>query len=151
MNNNGMKKILLSSVIAMAACLFACSCSAKDIIVKVQDLPQTVQSFLAAHFSNIGVAVAIKDGHEYEIRMDNGWEMEFDNKGQWEKIDCKRDEVPASVTSLIPESIVTYLSSNFEKAFITEITKDHSGYDIELSNGLDLEFSSNGRFKKIDD
>ena len=58
---NRMKRIILSSVMAMAACLFACSCSAKDTIVKVQDLPQTVQSFLAAHFSNTGVAVAIID------------------------------------------------------------------------------------------
>ena len=46
-----------------------CLYSAKDIIV------------IAAHFSNTGVAVAIKDGNEYEIRMENGWEIEFDNKG----------------------------------------------------------------------
>ena len=146
-----MKKVFLSTIIAMAACVFASSCSAKDTIVKVQDLPQTIQSFIASHFSNTSVALAIKDGNEYEIRMDNGWEVEFDNKGQWEKIDCKRDEVPASVIALIPETIASYLTSNFDKAYVTEISKDHSGYDIELSNGLDLEFSSNGRFKKIDD
>ena len=145
-----MKKVFLSSIIAIAACVFAYSCSAKDTIVKVKDLPQTIQSFLSAHFSNTGVAVAIKDGNEYEIRMENGWEIEFDNKGQWENIDCKRDKVPASVISLIPETIASYLRSNFDKAYVTEISKDHSGYDIELSNGLDLEFSSNGRFKKIE-
>lgn len=94
MNNNGMKKILLSSVIAMAACLFACSCSAKDIIVKVQDLPQIVQSFLAAHFSNTDVAVAIKDGHEYEIRMDNGWEMEFDIKDSGKRLTASAMKFP---------------------------------------------------------
>lgn len=146
-----MKKLIFSSVIAIAASVFACACSAKDTVVKIQDLPQAIQSFISEHFSNTGVALAIKDGNEYEVRMDNGWEIEFDNKGQWENIDCKRDEVPASVFSLIPESIAAYLSSNFEKAFVTEISKDHSGYDVELSNGLDLEFSSNGRFKKIDD
>ncbi len=137
--------------IVMAACLIACSCSAKNTIVKVQDLPQAVQSFLAAHFSNTDVAVAVKDGNEYEIRMDNGWEVEFDNKGQWEKIDCQRDAIPASVTSTLPEAIVSYLNSNFEKAFVTEIARDRSGYDVELSNGIDLEFTSKGRFKRIDD
>ena len=146
-----MKKVFLSSIIAIAAFVFAYSCSAKDTIVKVKDLPQTIQSFLAAHFSNTGVAVAIKDGNEFEIRMNNGWEIEFDNKGQWENIDCKRDKVPSSVISLIPETIASYLRSNFDKAYVTEISKGHSGYDIELSNGLNLEFSSNGRFKKIDD
>ena len=76
-----MKKVFLSSIFAIAACVFAYSCSAKDTVVKVKDLPQTIQSFLAAHFSNTGVAVAIKDGNEYEIRMENGWEIEFNNKG----------------------------------------------------------------------
>ena len=114
-------------------------------------MPQAAQAFLATHFSNTDVALAIKDGNEYEIRMENGWELEFDNKGQWEKIDCQRDAIPASVTSTLPETIVSYLSSNFENAFVTEISKDRSGYDIELSNGLDLEFTSKARFKRIDD
>ena len=145
------KHIFLSLAIVMVACLIACSCSAKNTIVKVQDLPQAAQAFLATHFSNTDVALVIKDGNEYEIRMENGWELEFDNKGQWEKIDCQRDAIPASVTSTLPEAIVSYLSSNFENAFVTEISKDRSGYDIELSNGLDLEFTSKGRFKRIDD
>ena len=145
------KHIFLSLAVVMAACLFACSCSAKNTIVKVQDLPQAVQAFLAAHFTGTDVAVAIKDGNEYEIRMENGWELEFDNKGQWEKIDCQRDAIPASVTSTLPEAIVSYLNSNFEKAFVTEIARDRSGYDVELSNGIDLEFTSKGRFKRIDD
>lgn len=145
------KHIFLSLAIVMAACLIAYSCCAKNTIVKIQDLPQAAQAFLAAHFTGTDVALAIKDGNEYEIRMDNGWELEFDNKGQWEKIDCQRDAIPASVASTLPEAIVSYLSSNFENAFVTEISKDRSGYDIELSNGLDLEFTSKGRFKRIDD
>ena len=146
-----MKKYILSSIIALATLIASYSCSAEDLLVNVRDLPQTIQSFLAGHFSNNNVVVAVKDGNEYEIRMDNGWELEFDNKGQWEKVDCKRDEVPASVTALIPETIVSYLNSNFEKTFITEISKDRSGYEVELSNGLDLRFSSKGNLMKIDD
>ena len=146
-----MKKLFISSIIAMAACLFSSSCTAEDLFVNAQVLPQTIQSFLASHFPNTKTALAIKDGNEYEIRMENGWEMEFDNEGQWEKIDCKLDEVPASVITLIPETIVSYIRSNFEKAYITEISRDRSGYDVELSNGFDLEFSSKGIFRKIDD
>ena len=146
-----MKKFFLSSIIAVAVCVISYSCSAENNIVNVQDLPQTIQSFLSSHFQNTSVSVAIKDGNDFEIRMDNGWEIEFDHKGQWENIDCKRDEVPASVIALIPETAVSYLNSNFEKAFITEISKDRSGYDVELSNGLDLRFSSKGNLKKVDD
>lgn len=146
-----MKKFFLSSIIAMTVCLISYSCTAEDLIVNVRDLPQTVQSFLNSHFSNTSVAAAIKDGNDYEIRMGNGWEMEFDRDGQWENIDCKRDAVPASVIALIPETIVSYISSNFAQAFITEISKDRSGYEVELSNGLDLRFSSKGSLKTIDD
>ena len=146
-----MNKFFLSSIIAMAVCIISCSCSAEDLFVSTRDLPQTIQSFLASHFPNASVATTIKDGNDYEIRMNNGWEMEFDHNGQWENIDCKRDEVPASVLALIPETIVSYINSNFATAFITEISRDRSGYDVELSNGLDMKFSSKGIFKAIDD
>lgn len=80
--------------ITMTVCVISCKCSAEDLLVSARDLPQTVQSFLASPFSNTSVAATIKEGNDYEIRMDNGWEMEFDHNGQWENIDCKRDEVP---------------------------------------------------------
>lgn len=146
-----MNKFFLSSIIAMAVCIISCSCNAEDLFVNSRDLPQTVQSFLASHFPDRTVASTIKDGNDYEVRMDNGWEMEFDHNGQWENIDCKRDEVPASVIALIPETIVSYINSNFETAIITEISRDRSGYEVELSNGIDLKFTSKGSFKAIDD
>lgn len=146
-----MKRFLLSSIIAMAVCVISCSCSAEDRYINVRDLPQTIQSFLSSHFPNTSVVMTTKDGNDFEIRMENGWEMEFDREGQWENIDCKRNAVPASVIALIPETIVSYLSSNFENAFITEISRDRSGYEVELSNGLDLRFSSKGSLRTIDD
>lgn len=145
-----MNKFFLSSIIAMAVCVISSSCNAEDLFVSARDLPQSVQSFLTSHFPNTSVASTIKDGNDYEIRMNNGWEMEFDHNGQWENIDCKRDQVPASVLALIPETIISYISSNYATAFITEISRDRSGYEVELSNGLDLKFSSKGVFMAVD-
>lgn len=146
-----MKKFFLSSILAMSVCLVSLSCNADDLFINVRELPQTVQSFIASHFPNTSVLSTIKDGNDYEIRMDNGWEMEFDHNGQWETVDCKRDEIPASVIALIPETIVSYIRNNYPTVFITEISRDRSGYDVELSNGLDLKFSSKGNFIRIDD
>ena len=142
---------ILSILSAVIVCMASISCSAKNVVIKVQDLPQQAQSFLDTHFKTSEISLVVKDGNEYDIRFENGWEVEFNHKGQWEKIDCKRDSVPSSVISILPEAIPSYLRSNYENAFITEIGLDHSGYDVELSNGLDIEFSSNGRFKIIDD
>lgn len=146
-----MNKFFLSSIIAMAVCVVSSSCNAEDMFVSTRELPQTAQTFLASHFPNTSVASTIKDGHDYEIRMNNGWEVEFNHNGEWENIDCKRDEVPASVLALIPETIVAYINSNYATAYITEISRDRAGYEVELSNGLDLKFSSKGTFKAIDD
>ncbi len=146
-----MKNLLVSITAAVIACIMSCSCNAKDIIIKVQDLPQAAQSFVSTHFKTLEVSFAIKDGNEYEVHFTNGWELEFNRKGEWKKIDCKHEAVPTSVIALIPESIPAYIKSNFANAFVTEISKDRWEYDIELSNGLDLEFSLNGNLKKVDD
>lgn len=148
-----MKKSITIIAIIMAVMVCAASyyCSARNVIVTLQELPQQAQSFLAAHFDTSDISSIVKDGNEYEVRFENGTEVEFNHKGQWENIDCKREPVPASIIALLPEQIPSYLKTNFKKAFITKLGKEHFGYDLELSNGLDLEFSSNGRLKKVDD
>lgn len=146
-----MRKLFVSIAAAVIACIISCSCNAKDVVIKVQDLPQAAQSFISTHFKGIDVTFVIKDGNEYDVRFANGWELEFNRKGEWKTVDCKHEAVPSSIIALIPESIPAYIQSNFANAFVTEISKDRWEYDIELSNGLDLEFSLNGKLKKVDD
>jgi len=40
---------------------------------------------------------------------------------------------------------------SFPNTAIKKIEKKRFGYDVELINGLDLEFDSKGNFKRIDD
>lgn len=56
--------------------------------------------------------------------------------------------VPAK---LIPANIANYVNKNFKGATIVKIDKEHYGYEVELSNGLDLKFNCNGSFMMIDD
>lgn len=146
-----MKKFFMLAAAVIAACLVYCSCDSKNIVIKVEDLPQAAQSFIKTHFSDTEASYILKDGREYEIRLANGWELEFDSKGEWEKVDCNRDAVPQSVIATLPEELTSYLKANFGEAYVTEISRDRSGYEVELSNGLDLEFSAKGKFKRIDD
>ena len=142
---------MLSIAASVLACIISCSCNARDIVITVQDLPQTAQSFISTHFKGIEVAFVVKDGNEYDIHLTNGWELEFNRKGEWKTIDCKHEAVPSSIIALIPESIPAYIQDNFANAYISEISKDRWEYDIELSNGLDLEFSLSGNLKNVDD
>lgn len=145
-----MKNVFVS-IAAVIACIISCACNAKDVVIKVQDLPQAAQSFISTHFQGIEVAFVVKDGNEYDVRFANGWELEFNRKGEWETIDCKHEAVPSSIIALIPESIPASIRNISTNEYITEISKNRWEYDIELSNGLDLEFSLSGKLKKVDD
>ena len=74
---------ILSILSAVIVCMASISCSAKNVVIKVQDLPQQAQSFLDTHFKTSEISLVVKDGNEYDIRFENGWEVEFNHKGQW--------------------------------------------------------------------
>ena len=74
--------------------------------------------------------------------------MEFDRKGNWDNVDCQWESVPAA---LVPTEIATYVSTNFPGALIVKIDKERYGYEIELSNDLELKFNKSGKLFHIDD
>ena len=61
---------------------------------------------------------------------------------------CETKAVPAS---LVPAAIANYVKGNFPGTFIEKIDKERYGYEIELSNDLDLKFDKKGNLKRIDD
>ena len=56
--------------------------------------------------------------------------------------------VPAAI---VPAAIQQYVSAHFRGQVITKVDKERHGYDIELSNGMDLKFNRGGAFMGIDD
>ncbi|MBC8644054.1 PepSY-like domain-containing protein [Flavobacterium lindanitolerans] len=58
--------------------------------------------------------------------------------------------IPAVPTAIVPEAITTYVTANYAGQTINTIEIERTGYDIELSNGLDLVFDSRGQFIRID-
>ena len=89
----------------------------------------------------------IDDG-KYEVHLNDGTEINFDRKGNWDKVDCKLKAVPAH---LIPATIASNVETQFSGTVITKIDKERYGYEIELSNGLDLKFNRQGMLSEIDD
>ncbi len=53
--------------------------------------------------------------------------------------------------AIIPKNIRAYVADHFKGARIDKITKEYWGYEVELSNGVDLKFDSKGDFKRMDD
>ena len=113
-------------------------------------LPEAITTFIKQHFPNATVVGIEPDnehgGLEYDVYLSDGTQIDFDANNQWEKVESR--SVPAF---FIPKAIATYVSSNYQNMDIIKIDKEPHGYEIELSNGLDLNFDNSGRFLSMDD
>ncbi|MBP5517809.1 MAG: PepSY-like domain-containing protein [Bacteroidales bacterium] len=142
-----MKLIKLLSVAAVCLLFTAVSC-AHDRIIPVTQLPAQAQTFIKTYFADKTVAYAKQDGAKYEVKFNDGAEVEFDRKGNWDNVDCKFTAVPEAI---VPEQIKNYVAANHPGALITKIDKERYGYEIELSNSLELKFDRNFNIFDIDD
>lgn len=140
-----MKKITIAILCLLSINLIACTHT--NTPITQSELPQKAQSFINTYFPSYDIAIVIKDGFEYEVKFTNGFDIEFDKKGDWESIDCQMSPIP---NGIVPEAIVSYVMNNYAQNFIVQISRDHHGYDVELNNDLDLDFDKNGRFIRID-
>ena len=116
--------------------------------IPVEQLPTGAKTFVQNNFPDLKIIYAEKDGFTFEARLSNGSELEFDRKGNWTKVDCNFEAVPAAI---VPEFISTYVNSTFPEAKITQIKIERRGYEVELSNDIDLAFTKNGQLLKMDD
>ena len=147
MNKN---KFFLVALLCML--LQSVTCLADDKIIPVEQLPAPAKTFVKKYFPQATIEYATKDtefmGTTYEVRLSDGTEVDFDKKGNWDNVDCKTKAVPAS---LVPAAIAQYVKAHYPNTVIVKIDKDRGGYEIELSNDLDLKFNSKGKLIGIDD
>lgn len=115
------------------------------------DLPEEAQQMLTEYFPKAKVGMIKVDRHllkktDYDVRLVNGTTIEFSNKGKWTSVDCKTREVPSG---LIKKNIRSHVAKNYPDTIIVRIKKKASGYEIRLSDGVELEYNLLGSFKKV--
>ena len=136
-------------VLALTLCA---SLSARDEIISEQQLPAAAKTFVKQYFKNRTVSLAKKDvdlgSTSFDVVLNSGTKIEFNVKGEWKEVDCAPAAVPAA---LIPAAIAKYVKANYANLKIVKIERDAAGYDIELSNDVDLQFDKQGNFVRIDD
>ena len=122
---------------------------------KTDKLPETARNFLNEHFSSISITEVkensnweIWEDEKFEVKLSNGIEIDFDEKGNAIEIDTNADKtIPLQA---LPFKIVDYLKENYPDAGVTAWEKDSKEQEIELGNGTELEFDADGNFRKID-
>jgi hypothetical protein len=135
----------------IAGLIFGLSANAQKLVITKAALPASAQTFLKNHFGSKKPTYILEDkdllSKEYKVQFADNTEIEFDKKGNWKEVDGKNSKIP---NSIIPKPIATYVKANFSKERITKIEKETLGYEVKLSNGLELKFNSKGDFRKID-
>lgn len=143
-----MKKIL---VVLLMAFVFAGAARADKYTLDRSNLPQEAQEMLDKYFPKAKVGMIKVDRHllkktDYDVKLVNGTKIEFSNKGKWTSVDCKTREVPEG---LVMKPIRNYVNKNFSDQKIVKIKKKSSGYEVTLSDGVELKFNLLGSFTKI--
>ena len=149
-NRRIMKKMLLSAF-AIAA-LAVTPTMAEDVAITAQKLPKEAQKFLSVHYPQNKVLSAMHDrdfaDNDYTVYLEDGTKIEFDGSGKWESVKNHNGKIP---TGVVPAEIQNYIAKHYPSQSVEKIERKRYGYEVELTNDLDMKFSSNGAFLGLDD
>lgn len=148
-----MNRVLSISFSIFICMLFLNPVQAQKQRISLQDLPQKSQDFVKQYFPDlevIQIKSKTKNGRvkEYKLKLSGREKIEFDGNGDFYKVDMQCGEVPAG---LLSKSIQNYVKENYPDLYITNLKMKRNYDEIEISNGLELEFSKEGKFLRIDD
>lgn len=133
---------------------FATAACAKDTYAHdASVLPEAAKTVIANNFkAKVSLVKIEKDWgrvSEYEVILTDGTEISFDSKGNWDNIETSNTSAVPS--KMIPKAIRDYVAKTQPGMRIVGIDKERSGYEVELSNGVDMKFDKNGNFTRYDD
>ena len=144
-----MKKIIFLIVLMVGSIRLA---MADDVVTRdVNQLPLAARELIDKQFSHrkvdfIKIERDLFEETTYEVKLDDGTELEFNSKGGWVEIDAKKDDVPSE---FIPQSIQEYMKDHYKGEKIVKIERDRKGYELTLENGLEVNFDQFGKFLKL--
>ena len=111
-----------------------------------------ITQFVTQHFPNATVQMVMPDEDDIDVVLNDYTKIEFKLNNEWKKVDCEHATKFISVpATLVPEQITAYVNANFPNTIIKKLEKKFFGWEIELSNGLEVKFNNNFKVTKVDD
>lgn len=136
--------ILAAAIVSISAMAYAAG--------QPQPIPEEISIFLAKHFPGKEILKVEKDiehsGFEYEIKLAGGAEIDFDTALEWK--DVKAGRGSAVPSGIVPKAISSYVEKNHPGKKIVEISRKRVSFEVELSDGTEVELSKNGKLLKYD-
>ena len=112
-----------------------------------------INNTVKTYFPNAEVIASIKDGFDYDVTLNDYTQIGFDGSlfgsFDWDEVDCKHSNALTTVpTAMVPPHIANYVTNAHNGQSIVKLKKDGKRWEIELSNGFEIEFDK--RFNVID-
>ncbi len=144
------KRSFLTTIAILFASVTLFSACEKEKVISPDGLPSSIKDYISAHFNGHDIIKA-KTEHEgtkkkYEIRLDGDIKLEFNSKGEVTEIESYQ-KLPDSV---IPEKIRQYVEEHYPNNYIVKWELEPNKQEVKLDNGLELEFTLDGEFIRID-
>ncbi|MCR4825231.1 MAG: PepSY-like domain-containing protein [Bacteroidales bacterium] len=142
-----MMKTVKSFLTILMALTISSVCLADDHPIPADQLPVAAKSFIQKYFPDSAISYALV-GYgimrtDYEARLADGTQVEFDRKGNWTGVDANHRALPAGI---VPERVAAYIQAKFPDTGIIKITRKWFGFETELMNGVELRFNADGAF-----
>ena len=116
------------------------------------DLPSEARSFIENYFPSADILSIVQekeDGRkEYQVKLSDGTDMEFDEDGEWTNIECYFSPLP---TGILPATVITKVEELHPEAYINGVEKELGGYVVEVTDagGIDWDMRFNAQFEYV--
>lgn len=139
-------------LIALACAAVFTSCAKETTTHDASILPEQAKNILNQNFKSGVSLVEIETkgigDKEYEVTLTDGSEITFTSSGEWTNIETPNNK--AVPEGLVPTTIANYVRQKHAGTSIVGIEKDKKGFDVELSNNIEIKFDPAGNFVKYD-
>lgn len=113
-------------------------------------VPAAIKEYATTHFPASVMKKAVKETEDhrvtYEVELSDNVELEFNDGFQITKVDGE-SKLP---NSAIPQAILDYVTENYPNNYISDWEIEDTFQEVELDNGIELEFTLGGVFIRTD-
>ena len=142
-------KRLASILIALFAVV---ALHAEEQPITFGELPKNAKIFVVTYFKDVPFTEVYIERRasltQYEVRLQDGIELQFDRTGLCTEISSKNGEVPDIV---IPKRMLSVIRKHYPDCYIRKYENNGRMYEIELDNGVILTFSMTMRLIDVDE
>ena len=143
----------LHAFIAVAALALGMgACASESVTHDASQLPAEARDVISRNFNSaislIETEKSMGSVSEYEVTLTDGSQITFKGNGEWESVDTP-STIPVP-SGLVPTAIAKYVAEKHAGVIIVGIEKNKKGYEVELSNNVEMQFDAAGNFVAYD-